>query len=227
MTLSKEWNIRYKNNVHMSIWPWSDLVSTFMQFYKPAKTKIRVLELGCGAGANIPFFMSLNIDYFGIDASHIIIKKLKKRFPKISKNLVIGDFTQNLPSEKKFDFIIDRSSVTHNSTTEIVNCLSLVNQKLKKNAKFIGIDWFSTRHFEYKNGKKTNDIFTKSNYKNGEFGGKVGSAGLVHFSNKKHLLNLFKNFKILSLKEKSIQTTIPNTSKLFASWNIVVEKKPN
>ena len=123
MTLSKEWNIRYKNNVHMSIWPWSDLVSTFMQFYKPAKTKIRVLELGCGAGANIPFFMSLNIDYFGIDASQIIIKKLKKRFPKISKNLVIGDFTQNLPSEKKFDFIIDRSSVTHNSTTEIVNCL--------------------------------------------------------------------------------------------------------
>ena len=132
MTLSKEWNIRYKNNVHMSIWPWADLVSTFMQFYKPAKTKIRVLELGCGAGANIPFFMSLNIDYFGIDASQIIIKKLKKRFPKISKNLVIGDFTQNLPSEKKFDFIIDRSSVTHNSTTEIVNCLSLVNQKLKK-----------------------------------------------------------------------------------------------
>jgi len=225
MTLSKEWNTRYKNNLHMSIWPWADVISTFMQYYKPKKTKIRVLELGCGAGANIPFFMSHNVDYFGIDASQFIIKKLKKKFPHISANLAAGDFTQNLSFENKFDFILDRSSVTHNSTPEIKNCLSLVNEKLKKNAKFIGIDWFSTKHFEYQKGKKTNDVFTKYDYKKGEFGGKIGSAGQVHFSNKKHLLHLFRNFKILSLKEKLIQHTIPKSTKLFASWNIVVEKK--
>ena len=79
MTFSTEWNTRYQNNVHMSIWPWSDLVSSVMQFYKPTKTKIRVLELGCGAGANIPFFLSLNTEYFGIDGSETIIKNLKKR----------------------------------------------------------------------------------------------------------------------------------------------------
>ena len=106
-----------------------------------------------------------------------------------------------------------------------MNCLSFINNKLKKNAKFIGIDWFSTKHFEYKNGKKTNDIFTKTNYTNGEFGGKIGSAGNVHFSNKRHIQNLFKNFKILNLQEKLIQTQIPNSQKLFASWNIIAEKK--
>ena len=94
MTFSKEWNIRYKNNTHMSIWPWSDLVSLVMKFYKPTKSKIRVLELGCGAGANIPFFLSLNTEYFGIDGSEIIIRNLKKRFPRISKNLVFEDFTK-------------------------------------------------------------------------------------------------------------------------------------
>ena len=225
MTFSKDWDLRYSNNLHMSTWPWSDLVSSFMKLYDHKKSKINVLEIGCGAGANIPFFLSLNVNYFGIDGSATIIKKLKKKFPQISKNLVNGDFTQNLPFNKKFDFIIDRSSITHNTTNDIINCLSFVNNKLKKNAKFIGIDWFSTKHFEYKNGKKTNDIFTKTNYTNGEFGGKIGSAGNVHFSNKHHIQNLFKNFKILNLQEKLIQTQIPNSPKLFASWNIIAEKK--
>ena len=224
MTFSKEWDRRYSNNVHMSTWPWSDLVSTFMKLYEPKKSKITVLELGSGAGANIPFFMSLNVDYFGIDGSETIIKKLKKKFPKISKNLVNEDFTKTLFFDKKFDFIIDRSSITHNSTSDIENCLSLVQKNLKKNGKFIGIDWFSTKHFEYKNGKKTSDNFTKINYKTGEFGGKKGSAGFVHFSNKRHLQNLFKKFTAITLQEKLIQSQIPKSSKIFASWNITAKK---
>jgi SAM-dependent methyltransferase len=224
MTFSKEWNIRYKNNVHMSIWPWSDLVSSVMHFYKPSKTKIRVLELGCGAGANIPFFLSLNTEYFGMDGSEIIIKNLKKRFPKIKKNFVIGDFTKELPFAKTFDFVIDRSSITHNSSEGIKKCLDLVQKKLKKNGKLICIDWFSTRHFEYKNGHKTNDIFTKTDYKTGEFGGKLGNAGFVHFSNKKHLLNLFKNYKILTLDEKIIRKKNTNRNKTSASWKIIAQK---
>ena len=34
---------------------------------------------------------------------------------------------------------------------------------------YIGIDWFSTKHSEYKNGVKTNDPFTKNNFKTGQF----------------------------------------------------------
>ncbi len=89
----------------------------------------------------------------------------------------------------------------------------------------ICIDWFSTKHFEYKNGRKTKDIFTKNGYKIGEFGGKLGDAGLVHFSNKHHILTLFKNFKILSLDEKIIKKNIPYKNKISAYWNVVLEKK--
>ena len=66
MTFSKDWDLRYSNNLHMSIWPWSDLVSSFMKLYDHKKSKINVLEIGCGAGANIPFFMNLNVNYFGM-----------------------------------------------------------------------------------------------------------------------------------------------------------------
>ena len=150
-----------------------------------------------------------------------VTTNLKKRFPRIRKNLVFEDFTKELPFEKNFDFVIDRSSITHNSTKEIKNCLDLVRQKLRKNGKLICIDWFSTHHFEYKNGEKTDDPFTKKNYKTGQFK-KVGN---VHFSNKKHLLNLFENFKIEILDEKIIKRKIPNNKESFAAWNIVTQKR--
>ena len=221
MSFSKEWDIRYKNNTHMSIWPWIDLISNFMKFYNHKKSKVNVLELGCGAGANIPFFLSLKTEYFGIDGSQIIIKNLKKKFPDIKNNLVVEDFCKKIPFERKFDFIIDRAAITHNPTNEIKNIIDLVHQKLSKNGIFIGIDWFSTKHSEYKNGDKTNDFFTKNNFKTGQFK-KVGN---VHFSNKKHLLDMFEGFKIEILEEKIVKRKIPNDNKIIAAWNIVAKKK--
>ena len=117
--------------------------------------------------------------------------------------------------------IVDRSALAHNSTNDIKNCLQLIYKKLKTNGKFIGIDWFSTNHFEYKNGNKTDDPFTKNNFKTGQFK-KIGN---VHFSNKKHLLNLFENFKIEILDGKIIKRKIPNQKENIASWNIVARKK--
>jgi SAM-dependent methyltransferase len=163
----------------------------------------------------------LNAEYFGIDGGTIIINKLKKQYPKLKHNLFSGDFTHEIPYTKKFDLIVDRSSLTHNSTNDIKNCLQLIYKKLKTNGKFIGIDWFSTNHFEYKNGNKTDDPFTKKNFKTGQFK-KIGN---VHFSNKKHLLNLFENFKIEILDEKIIKRKIPNQKENIASWNIVARKK--
>ena len=74
MTFSLEWDERYSSNTQMSIWPWSDLVSYVIRYAKPARKQIRVLELGCGAGANIPFFLAQGFKYYGIEGSNTIIK---------------------------------------------------------------------------------------------------------------------------------------------------------
>ena len=220
MTFSNKWDTCYKNKTHsMNNWPFSDLVSYVMRFSKPGKSKIRVLELGCGSGANIPFFLSLNAEYFGIDGSKTTIRKLKKKNPMLKNNIIVGDFTKELPFQKKFDLIVDRASINHNPTNGIKKCLDLVHQKLKTNGKFIGIDWFSTRDIGYKSGRKTNDIFTKS-----YVGGRYYGVSKIHFNNEKHLLNLLKNFKILCLDEKIYKSIIPIKNKTIAVWNIVAQK---
>ena len=220
MTFSEEWDVCYKNNTQMAIWPWSELVSFVMKYGYRANKKIRILELGCGAGANIPFFMSLNAEYFAMDGSATIVKTLKKKFPTIKENIVIGDFTKEIPFKGTFDLIVDRSAITHNTTRGIMQCLDLVYTKLKKGRKYIGTGWFSTMHSDYKHGIQDQDFFTRTNYKNGQF----VHVGRVHFSDKKHLLDLFKKFKILVLEHNITKTEVPKKNNVIAGWNIVAQK---
>jgi len=221
MSFSNEWDEAFKANTHLSVWPWSDLVSFFNRYIRPIPDNFRVLELGCGAGANIPFFRELKIDYYGLDGSANIISKLKKKFPELEKKLKVNDFTQGISFEQKFNLIFDRSAVPHNTTKGIQKCLDLVYEKLESQGKYIGIDWFSTDHSEFGKGKKEEDEFTFSGYQEGQF----AKVGRVHFSNKFHLLDLFKKFKILRLEHKTVKKEIPTGEPVAGYWNFVLEKK--
>ena len=53
-----EWEQTYKNGKQLSVWPWTKLIS-LVKRHTDIKQSMRVLELGCGVGANIPFFVSL------------------------------------------------------------------------------------------------------------------------------------------------------------------------
>ena len=55
MSFSTQWDDQYASGRHMSLWPWTDVVVYVMRYAKPLESGCRVLELGCGAGANISF----------------------------------------------------------------------------------------------------------------------------------------------------------------------------
>src|SRR4029077_14742021 len=58
MGFSKEWDDCYRRGGQAIKWPWSDVISLVMRHARPTGSEFRVLELGCGSGANIPFFES-------------------------------------------------------------------------------------------------------------------------------------------------------------------------
>ncbi len=137
MSFSTEWEDIYQSGAHESIWPWSDVVSLTHRYLRKKEGK-KVLELGCGAGANIPFYQSIGVRYYGIEGSVYQADLLKNRFQDENVTIVSGDFTKEIPFDTDFDLILDRGSLTCNSTDDIKNAIDMIYEKLCGG----GIHWY-------------------------------------------------------------------------------------
>jgi hypothetical protein len=224
MGFSTEWEKIYSQGMQNSIWPWSDLVSYVMSYARPHDPSCKVLELGFGAGANIAFFSSLGVEYFGMDGSESVVKRVGQRFAnQAGITLACGDFTQNIPFAGPFDLVVDRSSLTCNSTAAIRGCLQDVGARMSRGAKFIGIDWHSTDNSQFLLGRESGDYHTRSDFESGQF----KDVGVMHFSDQEHLVDLFSGsgFEIERLEHKRIEIALPAGTDRMASWNFVAIKR--
>jgi SAM-dependent methyltransferase len=224
MGFSPEWEAVYSQGMQNSIWPWSDLVSYVMRYARPEGTSRRVLELGFGAGANVAFFSSLGFEYFGTEGSQSAVNRVSRRFadrPGIA--LACCDFTRSIPFDGPFDLVVDRSSLTHNSTPAIRECLRAVGTRMKRGAKFIGIDWFSTENPQFLAGRESGDYHTRCGFASGQF----KDVGIVHFSDEGHLVDLFttSGFEMQRLEHKCNQVLMPKEGDRMAWWNFVAVKQ--
>ena len=194
MGFSKEWNEIYINNQQLSIWPWDEVIALTHRNFKQ-KDNMVVLELGCGAGANIPFFASIGAKYYAIEGSAHIVERLQNSFKSDKIHITCGDFTKGFGFEEiigRVDLIIDRSAVTHNSTKSIKSVVKLANQYLKPGGKYMAFDWFATDCDTYKNDEKIKIDDNTFVFNSGYFAG----LGNVHFSTPEHIKELFAKFSL-------------------------------
>lgn len=84
-SFDKSWeeNIYFKGK-QLNVYPYDVLVSivakNFFHIPKENKKKIKVLDLGCGAGNNAKFLAENGLSVYGIDGSATAISTCKKRF---------------------------------------------------------------------------------------------------------------------------------------------------
>ena len=220
MGFSTDWEACFAANTHLSIWPWSDLVSLCHRNCKDLfNNDSSVLELGCGIGANIPFFKFNGFNYHAIEGSRTAVKILHSRHPDLSDRVVCGDFTKGIEFKRQFDLVVDRAALTHNTTSSVKRALELVFSALRPGGVYVGIDWFSTGHSDFQLGNSV-DKFTKTDIPGGSF----ANLGRVHFSSKDHLEDLFSEFSIAYLAEKTRKELVGGSSVHFASFDIVARK---
>ena len=230
MGFSAEWDKIYQTGAHNSVWPWSEVVSLTNRYFKGDKSKLRVLELGCGAGANIPFFAAIGAEYCGIEGSVTQVKKLQERYaasPSVDEGfeggkrritILAGDFTEDLPFDGEFDLILDRGSVTHNTTADIRKTVTLAYGKLRKGGYYFGLDWISRNWGVFSDPAEVYDIIDEYTrvFHSGHFAG----LGNIHFSDAAHIQELFCGMKIIELYEKVSSYTVPE-GKRIAQWSFV------
>ena len=227
MNFSPDWDKVYSRGQQFVSWPWSEVVTALFKI-KGNKEKKIVLELGCGTGPNIAVVRSLSYKYIGVDGSQTAIDSINSQYSNDSNvSALCADFTSiNFWKDLKepVDIILDRSAVTHNTTSDINKVLDFSLKALVKNGIFLGFDWFSTDHGDIRFAKSKLDDHTFSDFTQGQF----KDVGNVHFSDESHIKELFINYKINNLNHKIIKDHInPNielAGNVLAAWNIQAEK---
>lgn len=195
------WNRIYKNKKHISIWPWNNIIALTNRYFKK-KNKPKILEIGCGYGANIPFFLKKNFDYYGLDISHYAISALKKKFPILKKKLFVLDIEKENIPKSKFDLVIDRGTFIHFKKKNNDQVIKKIKSCLRKNGTIIST---------YLISKKTT---IDEDYK---------IFKIDNFYSKKKILKVFKDWKILHLSEEK-KTIFKPRKKKVVFWNLAAKK---
>lgn len=198
------------------MWPFSDLVRLVRRYAPWIGADSRVLELGFGAGANFPFIEQTGAEYWGIEGSQAAVDEARTRFPDVAQRFICGDFTQGIPLSN-IDIVIDRSSLTHNQSSDIVRTLRECASSLSSRGQFVGVDWFSDQHDDAKRGLSV-DHWTRQDIPDGQF----ENLGKVHFSSAEHLEELFKSagLKIIHLELKVREVLVPSHNR-HAAYDLV------
>lgn len=218
MSFSPGWNQRFASGGSQSTWPWSDLVSAVMRYAKPFPG-MRVLELGCGVGANARLFLETGCDYYAVEGSEAAVEQMRVRLPDIRERVRVGDFTGDFGFEGPFDLIVDRSAVTHNAHAAIVNTLERAHDALRPGGTYIGIDWFSTAHADAGGGIAVDDNHTREDFHAGQFAG----IGRVHFADEADMRALFAAFELQMLEHKILERRQPAAGRI-ATWNVAAQR---
>ncbi|MEW6593800.1 MAG: class I SAM-dependent methyltransferase [Thermodesulfobacteriota bacterium] len=221
MTSCDAWENIYAAGRHGSVWPWSELVSLVMRHVRPDGRLLEVLEIGVGAGANIPFVLSIGGRMSAIDGSATAIARLQERFAGEERlHLAVGDFTRSLPFDRRFDMVIDRGSLTHNDEEGTRRTLTLLRQRLKPGGWLFCLSLFAAEMKEAAMGKGGPDCWTRCDIENGPLAG----TGTVHFWTPEHVRDVFSSFEIVTLEHHGVRHLFPEERAGVAYYNLVARQ---
>ncbi len=109
------------------------------------KASIKVLELGCGPGANLCFLAREGYGVAGIDGSPTAIRQAGKRLrgddlapAGREPDLQVGNFAELPWADNTFDAVIDIEAISTNSSDVIRDTIREVRRVLKLGGSFFG-----------------------------------------------------------------------------------------
>jgi len=208
MTLSSDMQRHIANweQVHSTrpwgLYPSEDLIRFVTRRYRDAadRSAIRIIDIGCGPGANLTYLGREGFMLAGIDASTTALKNAKERFRAAglefddrSLDLCQGNFAELPWPDESFDVAIDMESIYANPMEIIRACVGEAHRVLKPGAVFFG-KAFGTETTGYGTG----EIYEPNTSRN-PVGGPCGGFGFAHFFTREEIEDVFSGFSELSI----------------------------
>lgn len=215
---------------HLNKYPYGQLVTYFFRNLKnlPDRNSPKILELGCGAGNNLPLILNEGFYGYGIDGSESAIEIAKKRLTEYQNcELRVMDFLNIEYQDNFFDMVIDRQSIYANKPKSIDKIFSQLVRILKKDGIFISFMYnINDYHFKKIEDNPSYaeliDTNTYTDFKGGTFKGN----GTVHFFTLNEIKELCSknNLEILNLVENKIEQLVPIIENKLAEYILVAKK---
>ncbi len=124
---------RYPNSALIS-----EIASHYFRFDSEKRNQIRILELGCGSGANIWMVADEGFDAYGIDFSQKGLDYCETILGQrgLKANLRLADMCELPFEDNYFDFVFDVVSMQHLSLTQHEKSIGDIARVLKPGGRF-------------------------------------------------------------------------------------------
>lgn len=183
-SFSKEWEEIHRNQ-EWGKYPSEQLVRFIARnFYNNDRKNIKILDFGCGAGANTWFLAREGFDVYAFDGSESAVNRAKDYLNKEGYNNVhfsVMDGTELDYASDMFDCVVDNVCIYANKKNYIEIMYKEVYERLKKGGKL-----YSACFGEKTDGYGTGKYIEDNTYENIENGPLEGRA-IAHFFTKDEL----------------------------------------
>jgi SAM-dependent methyltransferase len=162
------------------------------------RAAVRVLEVGCGPGANLWYLAREGFAATGIDGSRVALGQARDRLATdgLAARLVVGDLAA-LPFESgSFDAVIDVASIQHNPREAQRRIVGEVHRVLRPEGRFLGL-----MHATGSWGEGSGEEIEAGTYRDMTEGPGVG-CGLLHFFTEPDLAALFAPFRSMTYERR-------------------------
>ena len=215
----------YGKGQHLNRYPYDNVVSFVYRNYprERARSGIRILEVGCGAGNNLWFAAREGFRVAGVDGSETAIEYARRRFAEegLSGEFHVGDYTQ-LPFEnERFDLAIDRAAITYANRAGAERAVAEIARVLRAGGRFF-FNPYSQEHASFASGQLGDDGLSRGMDK-----GTLTHAVPLRFYRREDLDGLFSNdrWRILTLEHIAIRDEGSPERGVHAEWRLVAEKR--
>ena len=199
MVFDKNWeDFIYSKEKQVNHFPHDWVVATVNRIFaeKPDRSDLRVLELGCGSGANLRFLAEFGFSKVdGIDGAQSALRLAEKNIPPNDKaiSLFNADFTSIPAKDKYYSLVLDRGSITHNDFESCKKVMAESYRVLKPGGIML-TSLFSNSHSAIYNAEPISRLFYRA-FKDET----LTEQGLnTCFFGIKEVLEVFEPFEIIS-----------------------------
>ena len=205
-------------------YPGEDLVRFIARnFYKvPQRAQIKVLEIGCGPGANLWYLAREGFSFVGIDGSAIAISQASKRLDeecngwRENSELHVGDVSSLPFANETFDAVIDNECVYCNNFENSQRIYGEAHRVLKVDGALF-VRTFSAGCWGDGTGQKVG----RGTYFCAE--GPLAGKGLARFTELDEIPVLLQGFEVLGIEH--VARSSNDRKHMIAEW-VVHGRKP-